>query len=55
MDTSKVSGLISILLTSLMIGNDPVAHKLQDEDEESGGQSKHADLLPQRLHFEIFL
>ena len=37
-----------------MIGNDPIAHKLQDEDEESGGQSKHANLQPQRLHFEIF-
>ena len=45
--------VIHILRTGLMVGDDPVAHKLQDEDEQSGGQAEHADLQPQCLHFEM--
>ena len=35
-----------------MVWDDPVAHKLQDEDEEASREAKHADLDPQCFHFE---
>ena len=44
---------VQILRTGLVVRDDPVAHKLQDEDEQSGGQAEHADLQPQGLHFEM--
>ena len=34
-----------------MVWNDPVTHKLQDQDEQPGGEAKHSDLHPQGLHF----
>ena len=34
-----------------MVWNDPVTHKLQDQDEQPGGEAEHSDLHPQGLHF----
>ena len=50
---SSKSLVVQILRTGLVVRDDPVAHKLQDEDEQSGGQPEHADLQPQGLHFEM--
>ena len=33
-----------------MVGDDPVADKLQDEDEEPSVKGKHPDLAPELLH-----
>ena len=38
-----------------MVGYDPVTHKLQGEDEQPGDEPEHPDLLPQRLHVEMFV
>ena len=33
-----------------MVGDDPVADKLQDEDEEASVKGEHPDLAPELLH-----
>ena len=38
-----------------MVGDDPVADKLQDEDEEPSVKGEHPDLAPELLHLCDFL
>ena len=45
--------LIFVIIVSqsyLVIWDDPVAYKLENEDEETSVESKHPDLSPQLLH-----
>ena len=37
-------------VTYLVVGDDPVADELQDEDEEAGVQGEQPDLPPQGPH-----